>query len=156
MNKERIWIFTLSKVLSEEQLNDLSANCKAFVSSWTAHEQKLNASFELYQNTMLIFKVDEALYNASGCSIDKLTHLVQQLEKTFSVELLNRLIVAYEDSGSPKVVHSSKIKELLQNGDINENTMVFDNTISSSEQISQWKKPIKSTWLSKYLPIHSF
>jgi hypothetical protein len=152
---ERVWIFTLSKTLSDEQLQKLTFLAQNFVEGWTAHEQKLSASFELYQNSMLIFKVDEQVYDASGCSIDKLTRVIKQMEQEFSVELLNRLIVAYEDNGVAKVVHSSKIKELLENKTITKDTLVFDNTISSSSEFANWKKPLKDTWLSKYLPIHS-
>jgi hypothetical protein len=151
---ERIWIFTLGKELNAEQLSGLKIQCENFVNGWTAHEQKLSGSFELYGNRLLIFKVDEAVYNASGCSIDKLTHLVQKLEKEFDVELLNRMNVAYEKDGKPQVVSVSWIKELLQNGNIDANTTVFDNTISTSLQFNNWKKPLRDTWLNKYLPVH--
>jgi hypothetical protein len=53
------------------------------------------------------------------------------------------------------VVNASDIKDLLKTGAINENTLVFDNTITSSAQINEWKKPLKNTWLSKYLPSYS-
>ncbi len=149
---ERIWLYPISKTLSKEQLNSLKENCLAFVNSWAAHDQQLNASFEIYKNRILIFKVDESVYNASGCSIDKLTHLIQSLEKTFSIELLNRFLVAYDDKDSVRAVHSSKIKELLESGAIDKNTIVFDNTISSSEQLNEWRKPLNQTWLCKYLP----
>ena len=149
---ERIWLYPISKTLSDEQIISLKENCSAFVNSWSAHEQKLNATFEIYKNQILIFKVDESVYNASGCSIDKLTHLIQALEKTFSTELLNRFLVAYDDKDSVSVVHSSKIKELLESGDIDKNTIIYDNTISSSEQLNEWRKPLNQTWLCKYLP----
>jgi hypothetical protein len=149
---ERIWIFTVSRTLSREDIRSLAETCSVFVNSWTAHEQKLNATFELYKERLLIFRVDEGLYNASGCSIDKLMHLVQGLEKTFSIELLNRLLVVYEDKEQLEVVNSSQIKLLLQKGTINENTLIYDNTISMSRELSGWKKPLKETWLNKFLP----
>jgi hypothetical protein len=154
MNRERIWIFALNKELGSDQLVVLNSRCIAFINGWTAHEQKLSASYELYGNAMLIFKVNEALYNASGCSIDKLTHFVQGLEKEFAVELLNRMNVVYEKEGKPVVVHVSKISGLIVDGTIHAGTLVFENTISLSDQFSHWKKPLKDTWLSKYLPVH--
>ena len=150
---ERVWIYTISKELSNDQLAKLHSNCSDFVNNWTAHEVKLAASFEVYKNRMLVFKVDESAYNASGCSIDKLQRFVKEQELQMGVELLNRLLVAYEEHGQPVVVHSSKIKDLINAGTINENTLVFDNTISSSVQWAEWKKPLKNTWLNKYLPV---
>jgi len=149
---ERIWVYTLSKELTNEQLVDFKNRCQNFVSGWTAHDVSLDASFELYQNRLLIFKVNEDKYNASGCSIDKQLRFIKELEQTFSVELLNRLLVAYENNHQVEVIKSSQVKELLAANQITANTLVFDNTITqSSELTTKWKQPLQSTWLSKYL-----
>lgn len=153
---ERIWIYTLSKQLPEEQITELKQRCQNFVSTWTAHEVSLDASFELYKNRLLIFKVNEANYNASGCSIDKQVRLVKELEQQFSMELLNRLLVAYEEGTDVAVVKTSEIAGLLNDGSINENTLVFDNTISQSTDLAtNWKKPLKETYLSRYVVSNS-
>jgi hypothetical protein len=149
---EKIWIYTLSKQLSAEQELDLKTRCASFVSSWTAHDVALNASFELYKNRLLIFKVDETNYGASGCSIDKQLRLVKEIETAFSIELLNRMLVAYEMNDGVEVVKQSHIKELLLNNIINEDTLVYDNTITTSNELTLfWKKPLNKTYLSKYL-----
>lgn len=149
---ERIWIYTLSKELSDEQLVDFKNSCQDFVNGWTAHDVSLDASFELYQNRLLIFKVNEDKYNASGCSIDKQLRFVKELEQAFAVELLNRLLVAYENNHQVEVVKASQIKDLLAANSITSNTLVFDNTITESSQLtSKWKQPLQSTWLAKYL-----
>ena len=149
---ERIWIYTLSKELSIEQLVDFKNRCQNFVNGWTAHDVSLDASFELYQNRLLIFKVNEDKYNASGCSIDKQVRFVKELEVAFSVELLNRLLVAYENNNQVEVVKASQIKELLADNIISGNTLVFDNTITESKQLeTNWKQPLHHTWLQKYL-----
>ncbi|HRF99990.1 MAG: hypothetical protein U0W65_15750 [Bacteroidia bacterium] len=149
---ERIWIYTLSKELTNEQLVDFKNRCQCFVNDWTAHDVSLDASFDLYQNRLLIFKVNEDKYNASGCSIDKQLRFVKELEQAFSIELLNRLLVAYENNHQVEVVKASQIKELLTSNIINANTLVFDNTITESAQLAnKWKQPLQATWLSKYL-----
>lgn len=152
MSNERIWIFVLGKTPDAEQEELIKAQSKSFVEGWTAHEQKLSASFEFYKHAMLIFKVDEAVYNASGCSIDKLTRFIKSLEQATGIDFLNRLNVAYEKSGEVIVTPSSAIGRLLNDKAIDGDTIVFDNTISSSAQLNEWKKPLRSTWLSKYLP----
>ena len=149
---EKIWIYVLSKELNDDQLNQFLQNCKNFTGSWTAHDQPLAASFELHKNRLLIMKVDESAYNASGCSIDKLQRFIQLQEKEFDSELLNRFLVALDVKDSIMVVHSSKIKELLSTNVIDENTPVYDATITSSVDMKDLKKALKSTWLCKYLP----
>lgn len=149
---ERIWIYTISKALNAEQLTEFKNRCQSFVSTWTAHDVSLDASFEIYKDRLVIFKVDEANYNASGCSIDKQVRLVKELEQTFSVDLLNRLLVAYEAGDEVVVVKQSDVTALLNEGKMNANTLVFDNTISQSTDLSdKWKRPLKDTYLSKYL-----
>ncbi len=139
---QKIWIYTLSKQLSAEQEADFKNRCLLFVNSWTAHDTSLDASFELYNHRLLIFNVDETKYAASGCSIDKQVRLVKELEQQFSIELLNRLLV----------VKASEIKQLLENGLIAKDTLVFDNTITSSEELkTSWKRPLQETYLAKYL-----
>lgn len=149
---ERIWIYTLSKALTQEQLPDFRNRCQNFVSTWTAHDISLDASFELYHNRLLIFKVNEANYNASGCSIDKQLRFVKELEQFFSIELLNRLLVAYEKNNEVVVVKQSQIPDLLASKEIDEDTLIFNNTISQSTDLANnWKQPLRHTWLAKYL-----
>lgn len=149
---EHIWIYTLSNQLTTEQLIDFNDRCQIFVTGWTAHDVSLDASYELYKNRLLIFKVNEDKYNASGCSIDKQVRFVKELEKLFSIELLNRLLVAYENNSEVEIVKSSQLPDLLASKTINENTIVFNNTITQSSELnSNWKQPLHKTWLSKYL-----
>ena len=110
---QRIWIYTLSQSLSAEQLVDFKNSCDAFVNSWTAHDVKLDASYEVYKNRLLIFKVNEDSYNASGCSIDKQVRFIKEQEQVLHIELLNRMLVAYEQNSELQITHQSKIKELV-------------------------------------------
>ncbi len=149
---QRIWIYTLSKELTIEQLADFKINCNEFVNSWTAHEVKLDASYELFNNRLLIFKVNEDSYNASGCSIDKQVRFIKEQEQLFNIELLNRMLVAYDQNSELKITSQSKIKELLLTGEITKNTLVYNNTITNSNELdSAWKVPLSQTWLSKYV-----
>lgn len=149
---ERVWIYTISKELNNDQLKEFKVRCHEFVSNWTAHDVSLDASYEIYKNRLLIFKVNEEKYNASGCSIDKQLRFVKELENAFSVELLNRLLVVYESDSDLKVVKQSEIKDLLANNTINEKTLVYNNTITHvSELENKWKLPLDKTWLAKYL-----
>ncbi len=152
---ERIWIYTLSKELINEQLVDFKNRCQNFVENWTAHEVNLDAAFNIEYNRFLMIKVNEQKYNASGCSIDKQLRFIKDLEALYNIELLNRMLVAYLDSeSSVHVVKQSQISELLKTNQISENTLVFDNTISTATQLTnEWKKPLKETWLAKYLTI---
>ena len=152
---ERIWIYTLSRELTNEQLVDIKNRCQNFVDNWTAHEVSLDATFSIEYNRFLIIKVNEQKYNASGCSIDKQLRFIKDLEALFGIELLNRMLVAYLDADSNvQVIKQSQVAELVKTNHITENTLVFDNTISTGNQLqTEWKKALKDTYLAKYLSI---
>jgi len=149
MNKA--WEYIISKQLTNEQVQSMKEKGVAFVKGWTAHENQLDASFDIYKNRIIIVKVNENIYSASGCSIDKLTRFIKELESKFSIELLNRLLVAYKKNDTIEVVHSSKIKDLLNSGDINENTIIYNTSAATETELNNWEQPLKNTWLSKYL-----
>lgn len=147
----RAWTYVISKELPEAQLELIKEKGNSFVTGWTAHENQLSGNFEIFKNRIIVVKVNEDVNAASGCSIDKLTRFVKQIESEFSVELTNRLLVAYQNNESVNVVHSSKIKELLSQHNISENTMVYNTSISNQEELSNWEQPLKNTWLNKYI-----
>ncbi len=148
----RAWAYIISKKLSAQELNALQEAGNTFVMGWTAHEQQLTASFEIFKDRIIVVKVNEEVTGASGCSIDKLTRFIKDAEKQFNIELLNRLIVAYKNEDAVEVVHSSKIKELLSENKISENTSVYNTSILTQEELKNWEQPLKETWLSKYIP----
>jgi sulfur carrier protein ThiS len=147
----RVWAYIIGKKLSTEELNSLKDAGNLFVLSWTAHERQLTASFEIFKDRIIIVKVNEDVTGASGCSIDKLTRFIKEAEKQFSIELLNRLIVAYKNDNEVEVVHSSKIKELLSENKISENTVIYNTSILTQNELNTWEQPLKETWLNKYI-----
>ncbi len=147
----RVWTYIISKPLSKEELNSLNELGKNFVLGWTAHEQQLTASFEIFGEKIIIVKVNENITEASGCSIDKLTRFIKETEKQFSIELFNRLLVAYKTNSGIEIVHASKIKDLLDQNKISETTIVYNTSVSNQNELNTWEQELKNTWLSKYL-----
>jgi len=149
MNK--VWTYLISKPLTGPQLEELQRSGAEFVSSWTAHDNKLQASFEIYKDRIIIVQVNEEVANASGCSIDKLLRFIKNCEQQLNVQLLNRLLVAYDYEGEIKVAPSAQVPDLLKNKEITETTLIYDVAISNGHELSNWLKPLRNTWLSKYL-----
>lgn len=147
----RAWAYIISKELSAEQIQQIKTEGHEFVNAWTAHENKLSGSFDIFENRIIVVQVNEDVNAASGCSIDKLTRFVKDTEKKYSMELMNRLLVALKINNSLQIFHSSKIKELLQNNTIDENTIVYNTSINNTRDLANWEQPLKETWLNKYL-----
>lgn len=146
----RVWIYIISKELSPDQLKQLQEDGSRFVKGWTAHDLQLHSVFEIYKNRILLVKVDESMQAASGCSTDKLSRFIKETEQKFGIELLNRLLVAIKKEDGLEIVHASKISELLSAGLLKEDSIIYNTAVASSEELSQWEKPLKDTWLKKY------
>ena len=149
MNK--VWTYVIGKHLSPQQLAELQALGEEFVKSWTAHEQKLAAGFEIYKERILIIRVNESVHNASGCSIDKLLRFIKEMEQRFHTEMLNRLLVTYQLNNTLEVVHATAVKELLEKQKLGPDTLVYNTAVASEDELSRWEQPLKETWLKKYL-----
>lgn len=147
----RVWAYIISESLSDVELNQILEAGKTFVEHWTAHENKLTASFDIFEKRIILVKVNEDVNGASGCSIDKLTRFIKASEIRFGVQLLNRLLVAYHKNNSLDVVHSSKIKDMLSKGDITAETPVYNTSVANEQELSLWMQPLKETWLNRYL-----
>lgn len=147
----RVWAYIISKELSKEDLDSLQQSGNQFVIGWTAHENKLSAEFSILFNRIILVKVNENVHEASGCSIDKLTRFIKETEQKFNIELLNRLLVAYKIGETVEVAHASKIKELLAQNSISENTLILNTALANENDLKNWEQELKNTWLSKYL-----
>lgn len=147
----RVWAYIISKSLSKEELNQLQQDGNEFVINWTAHENKLSASFEIMYQRIIIVKVNEAVHGASGCSIDKLTRFIKETEQKFKVELLNRLLVAYKIGETVEITSASNIKDLLSQNVISENTIVLNTALANENELKVWEQELKNTWLNKYV-----
>jgi hypothetical protein len=147
----RVWIFVIPTPLGENKLAELKEKGNEFVKGWTAHEKSLSASFEIFQHRIIIVKVNEDVHGASGCSIDKLTRFMKECSAWLSVDLMDRLQVAYESDGKVEVVRSNYISGLLQAGKITPDTTIYNTAASNETELANWKQPLRSTWLNKYL-----
>ncbi|MCC6371971.1 MAG: hypothetical protein IT236_13285 [Bacteroidia bacterium] len=147
----KVWTYAIGRTLSESELSQLLADGRAFVKGWTAHEQQLEAGFEVFKNRIVVVTVNEDVHNASGCSIDKLSRFMKELGAKYQFDSMNRLLVALKKEESIDIVHASGIKELLAQGKISENTVVYNTAVSNHNEFLDWEQPLKHTWLNKYL-----
>lgn len=147
----KVWAYLSSKELSDEMVEAISNETYYFLDNWKAHGTALAGSFEIRYNRFLIITVDEDNYNASGCSIDKQLQFIKEFEKKYSIELLNRLLVAYKNSSEKvEVTHATKIKDLFASGEINENTIIYNPSISTSAELkNNFEIPLKKSWLNE-------
>lgn len=151
----KVWVFQANKPLAPHELQYIANALDTFCESWTAHNQALAASWELKAPYWLVVAVDERQAGASGCSIDKLMHLVAQLEQMLDLDFRNRELVALElQPGQMPTLHKlMELKTLVSLGQLHAETPAFDNLVASKAAYdSAHRTTAGKTWLSRYMP----
>ena len=151
----RIWIFQSTAFLEYEKIERISARLMNFLRDWQAHGEDLKASFDIRYDRFVVVYLDEASYQATGCSIDKLIHQIQALEKELNISLMDRTQIAYrDDNGMIDTMHMTVFRAALESGDLDENSVVFNNLIETKKDLYQnWEVPVSRSWHKQWLPV---
>lgn len=148
---KRVWIYQADRFLTETEVADIDLLLQDFVAQWTAHGSALAGRAAIRYNLFLVLEVDEAQAGVTGCSIDKSVHFIKGLEQQFSVGFFDRMKVAFKgNQGNVQLLARSEFAGLVTKGEVNDETIVFNNLIQSSEELdTQWEIPFKDSWHSK-------
>lgn len=148
----RVWVFQSSKELSEQWVTLISNQLESFLRDWAAHGKDLFATFEIRYNRFIIIAVDENIEGASGCSIDKMMQEIQMIDLKFNLNLLQRMKVAYRDGENVKEVTVNDFSAMMKSGEVNENTVVFNNVVQSLAELkSNWETSVKNCWVANLI-----
>ncbi len=150
-DNSRIWIFQANRKFSTEEKEIINSKLNNFIADWNAHGAELLADFELPYDQFIVVGVDESQATASGCSIDKLTKLVRELDADYQFDLLNRMLVSYENNEEVLIEKLTIFKKKVKDGEI-KNVKVFNNGISSLHDFKQnWLVPLEESWAKTLL-----
>ena len=148
----RVWIYQADREFTEEEIKELDSRLLRFTTSWTSHRVKVKAAADLLYNRFLVFMVDDSYTGVGGCSIDSLLKEVQQIQKDYNVNLLDRLQLAVLENEEVKVYHKDDLIDKLKDKELDESTLLFDNLVSNKKEFeTEWLKPIKESWLSRMI-----
>lgn len=149
---KRIWIYQSNRLLQADEVVRIEQILQEFVAQWTAHGNQLAGSFRIRYNLFLMLMVDEEIAMVTGCSIDKSVHLLKKIEQELGISLFDRLQIAYKVSGqdSINIVGRDTFVQLLDAGEIDENTIVFNNMLTAADDLTdKWEVPLKESWHAK-------
>lgn len=143
----RVWVYQADRELTRDEVIQAQILLDNFTTGWTAHSNQLKAKGEIRYNRFFILVVDESQAGASGCSIDKSVHFMQQLEAKFGINLFDRFNLAYRKNDEVLSVPRQIFEEMLKQGHINSNTIVFNNLVQNLFELSsKWEVPFKDSW----------
>ena len=137
----RIWIYASETSLNSNQQKEIINILSDHLEGWNAHKVPLTAGVTILENHFIVVALDENKNGASGCSIDTLQQKVQEIEKEFSISLMNRLNVFCKIEQEIHCIPSFKLESMAK-----ADTPFYDLTILAKSDLNTYLKPISEGW----------
>ena len=149
--ESKIWIYQSNRKFSDQECAEIETNLQAFLQNWSAHGTTLEASYQLKYNRFIIIAVNQEVQNATGCSIDASVQFIQNLEKKYDVDLLDKMNVTFKLG--EHIAHKSLLdfKKMAKDKAVTEKTIVFNNLVNTIEDWNtNWEVPASESWHSRF------
>ena len=151
-NDSRIWIYQSNRKFSDEEIAVMEQKIKTFLTQWTAHGANLEAGFEIKYNRFIVFGLNQANASASGCSIDASVHFIQELEKEFDLDLMDKMNVTFYNGDFIAHKTLTDFRKMAKNRSVSKNTVVFNNLVNTkAEYLENWEVPASESWHNRFL-----
>ncbi|MCM8570070.1 ABC transporter ATPase [Gramella jeungdoensis] len=148
----RVWIYQANRSFTEEEVQEISKKLDGFIEKWTAHGADLKASYEIKYKRFITIALDQQLNAASGCSIDASVNFIQQLEKEYDVDLLDKMNVSYKQGEFIAYKSLSDFRKMAKEKAVSPKTIVFNNLVNNkAEYLSDWEVPASESWHKRFM-----
>jgi hypothetical protein len=150
--ESRVWIYQANRTFSENDLAELNEKLNVFIEAWTAHGKDLQAGYNIVYKRFIVIALNQDLNNATGCSIDASVHFIQELEKEYNVDLMDKMNVSYKQGEF--IAHKSLLdfKKMAKDKAVSKNTIVFNNLVNNIAEFKEnWEVPASESWHSRFL-----
>ncbi len=148
----RIWVYQANRKLTDDEVVEATERTSEFLKQWTAHGSDLEAGFEVKYNRFIVLGLNQTNASASGCSIDASVRFIQSLEKSFDVDLLDKMNVTFYNGQYIAYKSLSDFKKMAKAHSVSPNTVVFNNLVTTKAEYKEhWEVPAKESWHSRFL-----
>ena len=151
-DNSRIWIYPSNRPFSKTELETLTADLSKFLAQWTAHNQNLQAGFELPYNRFIVIGVNQQAVQASGCSIDSSIRFIQDLESKYGVTLLDKMNVTFKQGDFLAYKPLGEFVKMAKAKSVSKETIVFNNLVDNIKDYRQfWEVPARESWHNRFI-----
>lgn len=150
--ESRVWIYQANRSFSEKEISQLKEQLNIFIEAWTAHGKDLQAGYKIVYKRFIVLALNQNLNKATGCSIDASVHFIQELEKQYKVDLMDKMNVSYKQGEF--IAHKTLIdfKKMAKNNSVSKTTIVFNNLVTNIAEFNEnWEVPASESWHSRFM-----
>ena len=150
--ESRVWIYQANRSFNPQELEEIEAKLKVFIENWTAHGSDLQAGYTIKYKRFIILGLNQNLNLATGCSIDASVHFIQQLEKDYNVDLMDKMNVSYKQGEYVAYKTLTDFRKMAKDKAVSKNTIVFNNLVANIAEFNEnWEVPASESWHSRFV-----
>ena len=151
----KLWIFPSSRKFYQQEIPKIKAFIEDFLNSWQDNGENVQGSYLLKYNRFILISADTSDKNLSIEAHDLLTDFILKLETKLNVLLLDKINVCYKQGEFVQYKEFKEFKELLKNKSVSNKTVVFNNMITTKEELEYyWEINIMDSWLGHLVKPH--
>lgn len=150
--ESRVWIYQANRSFNEEEIEKIQSKLDIFIENWTAHGSDLQSGYLIKYKRFIVIGLNQNLNKATGCSIDASVHFIQQLEKEYDVDLMDKMNVSYKQGDFIAYKTLLDFKKMAKEKAISKNTIVFNNLVTNIAEFNEnWEVPASESWHSRFI-----
>ncbi len=150
--ESRVWIYQANRSFTDEELEHLDQQLNTFIESWTAHGKDLKAGYKVVYKRFIVIALDQDSNKATGCSIDASVYFIQELEKQYNIDLMDKMNVSYKQGEFIAYKSLLDFKKMAQQKAVSKNTIVFNNLVNNIAEFNEnWEVPASESWHSRFI-----
>lgn len=153
-SSSRVWIYQSNRPFSEKEKLEINEQLHQFTAQWQAHGAPVKGWGQLLFDQVIVMIADESNVAVSGCSTDSSVRIIKSIERQYSVNLFDRLLLGFLVKDKLQLLPMQQVPYALEKGFIDENTLYLNNTVlTKGEMEKNWLLPLKESWLAKKFSI---
>ncbi|GAL64650.1 MULTISPECIES: hypothetical protein [Algibacter] len=150
--ESRVWIYQANRSFNEQELEEIKAKLNVFIENWTAHGSDLQSGYTIEYKRFIVIGVNQSMSQATGCSIDASVHFIQQLEKDYNVDLMDKMNVSYKQGEYVAYKTLTDFRKMAKDKAVSKNTIVFNNLVANVGEFKEnWEVPASESWHSRFV-----
>ena len=148
-DNSRVWIYQSSRAFVEKEEKEINEQLYQFYSQWQAHGAPVKGWAGLLYRQFIVIIADETDVEVSGCSTDSSVRVIKSLERQYSVNFFDRMMITFLVKGKAEMLPFNQVQYAIDKGYINKDTFLFNNVIGSkAELLEKWLVPLEKSWLA--------
>jgi hypothetical protein len=145
----RVWIYQASRIFSIGEALEIEEMLTGFTEDWKSHGTPVKGAAYLLFGRFIVLMADETATGISGCSTDSSVRLVKDIEQRFSVNMFDRVTLAFVVKDKIELLPLTQLPYAISNGFVTPDTLYFNNLVESKAALEdKWIVPLKESWLA--------